>query len=105
MGSGNYLNGGRTLAPIDLYLKDYSGWTAITQLFPGVPTQRILTAGNYGYRIRKPGSASEYFLIANRSNADRWAMHSLDTGIAIWHVDEAVATMKSPSINRAQVLR
>jgi M6 family metalloprotease-like protein len=92
MGSGNYLNGGRTPAPIDLYLKDYSGWTAITELVPGAPTQRTLTAGNYGYRIRKPGSSSEYFLIENRSNDDRWATHSPDKGIAIWHVDEAVTT-------------
>jgi hypothetical protein len=92
MGSGNYLNGGRTPAPIDLYLKDYSGWTAITELVPGAPTQRTLTAGNYGYRIRKPGSGTEYFLIENRSNADRWATHSPDKGIAIWHVDEAVTT-------------
>lgn len=92
MGSGNYLNGGRTPAPIDLYLKDYSGWTAITDLVPGAPTQRTLTAGNNGYRIRKPGSVTEYFLIENRSDDDRWAAHSPDKGIAVWHVDEAVTT-------------
>lgn len=92
MGSGNYLNGGRTPAPIDLYLKDYSGWTSITELVPGAPMQRTLTAGNHGYRIRKPGNSSEYFLIENRSNDDRWAAHSPDKGIAIWHVDEAVTT-------------
>ena len=92
MGSGNYLNGGRTPAPIDLYLKDYSGWTTITELVPGAPSQRTLTAGNYGYRIRKAGSGTEYFLIENRSNADKWATHSPDKGIAIWHVDEAVTT-------------
>lgn len=92
MGSGNYLNGGRTPAPIDLYLKDFSGWASITDLTLNVVAQRSLTAGVYGYRIRKPGSSSEYFLIENRSDDDRWANHSPDKGIAVWHVDEAVTT-------------
>ncbi|CAA0088254.1 Uncharacterised protein [Halioglobus japonicus] len=92
MGSGNYLNGGRTPAPIDLYLKDFSGWATITDLSLNVTAQRSLTAGGDGYRIRKPGSSSEYFLIENRSDDDRWASYSPDKGIAIWHVDEAVTT-------------
>ena len=92
MGSGNYLNGGRTPAPIDLYLKDFSGWASITDLALDVATQRSLTAGGYGYRVRKPGSSTEYFLIENRSDDDRWANASPDKGIVVWHVDEAVTT-------------
>ncbi len=92
MGSGNYLNGGRTPAPIDLYLKDFSGWASITDLPLDVATRRSLTADGYGFRIRKPGSSTEYFLLENRSDADRWASHCPDRGIAIWHVDEAVTT-------------
>jgi M6 family metalloprotease-like protein len=92
MGSGNYLNGGRTPAPIDLYLKDFSGWASITDLSLNVASQGSLTAGGYGYRIRKPGSAGEYFLLENRSDEDRWANHAPDKGLMIWHVDEAVTT-------------
>ncbi len=92
MGSGNYLNGGKTPAPIDLYLKDFSGWASIEDLALNVPAQRSLTAGGYGYRIRKPGSSTEYFLIENRSDDDRWANYSPDKGIAVWHVDESVTT-------------
>ncbi|MCB1689560.1 MAG: M6 family metalloprotease domain-containing protein [Halioglobus sp.] len=92
MGSGNYLNGGRTPAPIDLYLRDYSGWATITDLALNSPTQRSLMAGGHGYRIRKPGSSAEYFLVENRSDDDRWSNHAPDKGIAIWHVDESVTT-------------
>ena len=92
MGSGNYLNGGRTPAPIDLYLKDISGWAAITDLALNVPLQGSLAAGGYGYRVRKPGSSTEYFLIENRSDDDRWSGYAPDRGIVIWHVDEAVTT-------------
>ena len=92
MGSGNYLNGGRTPAPIDLYLKEFSGWATITDLSLNVATQQSLTAGGHGYRLRKPGNSAEYFLIENRSDDDRWASHAPDKGIVIWHVDEAVTT-------------
>jgi M6 family metalloprotease-like protein len=92
MGSGNYLNGGRTPAPIDLYLKDFSGWATISDLALNVATQQSLTAGGHGYRLRKPGNNTEYFLIENRSDDDRWATHAPDKGIVIWHVDEAVTT-------------
>jgi len=92
MGSGNFLNGGRTPAPIDLYLKDFSGWATITDLPLDVATERSLAADGYGYRIRKPASSTEYFLIENRSNDDRWANSSPAKGIVVWHVDEAVTT-------------
>jgi M6 family metalloprotease-like protein len=93
MGSGNYLNSQKTPAPIDLYLKDYSGWANITDISPTQSLDDVLPAtGNRGYRIRKPGSTTEYFLIENRGAGDKWATYCRDNGIAIWHVDEAVTT-------------
>ncbi len=92
MGSGNHLNGGRSPAPIDLYLKDVSGWAniidvaAADQFDVGMPS-----TGNRGYRIRKPGQNTEYFLVENRGPGDKWAQHCPDQGIAIWHIDEAVS--------------
>ncbi len=91
MGSGNFQNGGRTPAPINLYLKSVSGWGNITDLTPGTLLDTVLpSTGNVGYRIRKPGRATEYFLAENRGTGDKWTNGSLDRGIVIWHVDELV---------------
>jgi len=93
MGSGNHLNGGKTPAPIDLYLKDVSGWANITDITPTDSLDVSLpSTGNRGYRIRKPGTTTEYFLIENRGAGDKWSDFCRDKGIAIWHVDETVFT-------------
>jgi hypothetical protein len=93
MGSGNNLNSGKTPAPIDLYLKDISGWASITDVSTTQALEGTLSSvGNRGYRIRKPGTTSEYFLIENRGSGDKWANSCPDRGIAIWHIDEAVTT-------------
>jgi M6 family metalloprotease-like protein len=91
MGSANYLNGGRTPAPINLYLKEVSGWATITD-FTADQTLNVSlpSTGNIGYRIRKPGTQSEYFVVENRGEGDKWAAFCKDKGIAIWHIDEAV---------------
>jgi M6 family metalloprotease-like protein len=91
MGSANHLNGGRTPGPINLYLKETSGWATITE-FTSTQTLTVSlpSTGNVGYRIRKPGSSTEYFLIENRGAGDKWAAACKDKGIAIWHVDEAI---------------
>ncbi len=92
MGSGNYNNGGRTPAPIDLYLKDASGWANITDITPSdVLTVSLPSTGNVGYRIYRPGSTTEYFLIENRGPGDKWADYAVDKGVAIWHADENVS--------------
>ncbi|NQW99053.1 M6 family metalloprotease domain-containing protein, partial [bacterium] len=91
MGWGNGLNSGRTPAPIDLYLKDVSGWANIIDIAPEDQFDAAMpSTGNLGYRIRKPGMATEYFLVENRGPGDRWAQYSPDQGIAIWHIDEVV---------------
>ena len=93
MGSGNYANDGKTPTPINLYLKDYTGWANIEEVAPTIPFDAILSStGNRGYRIRKPGTTTEYFLFENRGDGDKWAQHSPSKGIAIWHIDEAVTT-------------
>ncbi len=93
MGSGNWLNSQKTPAPIDLYLKDFSGWASITDLSPTVSLDAFLsTTGNSGYRIRKPGTTTQYFLVENRGVGDKWATYCPDKGLMIWHVDEAVTT-------------
>ncbi|MES2469657.1 MAG: M6 family metalloprotease domain-containing protein [Verrucomicrobiota bacterium] len=92
MGSGNFQNGGRTPAPINLYLKGISGWGNITDLTPGSLLDAALpSTGNVGYRIRKPGKAAEYFLFENRGTGDKWTTGALDKGIIAWHVDETVS--------------
>ncbi len=93
MGSANHLNGGRTPGPINLYLKETSGWATITDFTADQAfAVNLPSTGNIGYRIRKPGSLTEYFLIENRGAGDKWAAACKDKGIAIWHIDEAVNT-------------
>ncbi len=92
MGSGNFQNGGRTPAPINLYLKQVSGWANLTDLTPDQALDGSLpSTGNVGYRIRKPGLPTEYFLFENRGPGDKWTAGALDTGIIVWHVDELVS--------------
>lgn len=103
MAYGNHLNGGRTPAPIDLYLKDVSGWANITDLTAAQSLDvAIPSTGNRGYRIRMPGSATEYFLVENRGSGDKWASFCPDAGIAIWHVDEGVYGNSSQQRTPAQ---
>lgn len=93
MAAGNHVNQRRSPAPINLYLKDYSGWATITDLTPTQSLDAIVpSTGNYGYRIKKAGSNKEYFLVENRGTGDKWAAYCPDRGIAIWHIDENVVT-------------
>jgi len=93
MGSANHLDGGRTPGPINLYLKNVSGWATITDFNSTQHMEVTLpSTGNVGYRFRKPGSLTEYFLIENRGAGDKWATHCRDKGIAIWHIDEAITS-------------
>ncbi len=92
MGAGNYGNGGKTPAPLDLYLKDFSGWANITDLAVGQEIDVTLAStGNRGYRIRNSAATTDYFLVENRGTGDKWAAYCPDKGIAIWHVDENVS--------------
>ncbi|MEO7101303.1 MAG: M6 family metalloprotease domain-containing protein [Luteolibacter sp.] len=89
MGSGNYNNGGKTPSPIDAHLKDVVGWENVTEISTTDSLQVSLpTTGNVAYRLTKPGTDTEYFLVENRGSGDKWAQYSVDKGIAIWHIDE-----------------
>ncbi|MES2438608.1 MAG: M6 family metalloprotease domain-containing protein [Verrucomicrobiota bacterium] len=91
MGSGNYLNGGRTPSPINGYFKDLVGWATVRELTPTeFRTVSLRSTGNMAYRIRKPGTATEFFMVENRGDGDKWAEYSNDKGIAVWHIDERV---------------
>lgn len=91
MGSGNYLNGGKTPSPINMYLKEIVGWAKITDYTPDTSRAvSVFTTGNIGYRIRKPGTPTESFIVENRGEGDKWAQYSDDKGIIIWHVDETI---------------
>jgi M6 family metalloprotease-like protein len=91
MGGGNYNNGGRTPSPINGYFKDVSGWSNVVDITTSqFFTDALPTTNNEGYRIRKPGTTTEYFLIENRGTGDPWAQYSPDKGIMIWHIDETV---------------
>lgn len=91
MGSANHLNGGRTPGPINAYFKDLVGWANVQELEPtDYRTLYLSTTGNRTIRLRKPGSETEFYMVENRGNGDKWAAYSPDKGIAIWHVDAAV---------------
>lgn len=91
MGSGNYLNDGKTPAPINAYFKDLVGWAKVTDLKPtDHATKNLPTTGNVAYRISNPAAPSEYFVVENRGAGDKWAQYADDKGIIIWHVDEAI---------------
>lgn len=90
MGSGNHLDDGRTPSPINAYFKDIVGWGNVTDITTrDYTTVSLPTTGNVAYRIRKPESSTEYFVVENRGSGDKWARYSRDKGIAIWHIDEA----------------
>jgi M6 family metalloprotease-like protein len=92
MGSGNQLNRGRTPGPLNGFFKDIVGWGNLLDLTPeDFLTASLKTTGNTGYRIRKPDSSTEYFVVENRGDGDKWAQYSPDKGIAIWHIDETVS--------------
>ena len=103
MGSGNYQKGGRTPAPINLHLKDYSGWANITELAPTQSQDSALpSTGNRGYRIGRSGAATEYFLVENRGAGDKWADSCPDRGGSIWHIDENVTRDDSEQMTLSQ---
>jgi len=102
MGSGNFGNGGATPSPINGYFKDICGWAEVTDLTPSSSLEAILpSTGNRSYRIRKPGTSSEYFLIENRGSPDRWAGGVPDRGIMIWHIDERVVGNRNEQMTEA----
>ncbi|MGJ8654688.1 MAG: InlB B-repeat-containing protein, partial [Opitutaceae bacterium] len=102
MGSGNHLNSGRTPAPINGYFKDVSGWSNVADITAGqFLTATLPSTGNNGYRIRKPGTATEYFLVENRGSGDPWAQYTSDQGIVIWHIDEAVSGNNNEQMTEA----
>ena len=91
MGSGNYLNGGKTPSPINAYFKDIVGWAQISDITPKqVVNASLPTTGNVAYRISNPQVPTEYFMVENRGDGDKWARYSDDKGILIWHIDETI---------------
>lgn len=91
MGSGNHSNGGKTPTPLNAYFKDLVGWADIRDLTAAeYRTVSLPTTGNIAYRFLKPGTPSEFFIVENRGEGDKWASAAPDQGIAIWHIDDAV---------------
>ena len=92
MGSGNYLNGGKTPSPLNAYFKDIVGWANITDITPTqFKTASLPTKGNVAYRLRNPDPLTqESFFVENRGEGDKWAKYSDDKGIVIWHIDETM---------------
>ncbi|MEO5913987.1 MAG: M6 family metalloprotease domain-containing protein [Luteolibacter sp.] len=91
MGSGNYLNGGKTPSPINAYFKDIVGWGNVTDIAADeFLTASLPTTGNIAYRIFNNNISTEFFMVENRGNGDKWAQYSDDKGIAIWHIDETI---------------
>ena len=90
MGGGNYNNGGKTPSPLNAYFKDMVGWANVVDFTASqAALVDVPSTGNVAYRIRKPGLATEFFIVENRGEGDKWAGGSPDKGIAIWHIDDA----------------
>lgn len=91
MGSGSYNNGGKTPSPINAYFKSIVGWSNVKDVAADdLLTVAMPSTGNVAYRFSKPGTPTEYFILENRGDDDKWAAASPDKGIAIWHIDETV---------------
>lgn len=90
-GIGNFClmcYGGNNLNPVQVgaYLKNEAGWsTSLTNISPGITG--TLNAANNDFYIHSK-SPTEYFIIENRQKAGRDNFLP-DSGLAIWHVDEA----------------
>jgi M6 family metalloprotease-like protein len=86
MGSGNYLNYGKTPSPVCGYLRDLAGW--VDEVVPLEQSHRVEAVhGDYG-RLWKHDThlPNEYFLVENRSRLglDKYLPSS---GLAIYHCD------------------
>ncbi len=91
MGSGSYLNDGKTPSPINAYFKELVGWGNITDIAPTeFKTAKLPTRGNIAYRLLNPRLSTEFFVVENRGEGDKWAKYSEDKGILIWHIDETI---------------
>ncbi len=91
MGSGNLLDRGRTPAPINAYFKEIVGWAKVSEVSPlEFRTARLTTTGNVAVRVTNPLLETEFFMVENRGEGDKWAKFCQDTGILIWHVDETI---------------
>ena len=101
MGSGNYNNGGRTPSPINGYFKSIVGWSNVKNVTADdTVTVSMPSTGNVAYRFRKPGTPTEFFILENRGDGDKWAAASPDKGIAIWHIDETVTGNNDQDMTR-----
>ncbi len=91
MGSGNFLNDGKTPPPLNAYFKDLSGWGRITSVAPtDFVSASLPTTGNVAYKITNPNNPNEFFMVENRGDGDKWAQFADDKGIAIWHIDATI---------------
>jgi M6 family metalloprotease-like protein len=78
MNSGGY---GTNPVQVNAYLKLAAGWATVTDL--AAPDNGY----DHFYRYRRPGVATEYFLLENRQKTGRDA-NLPAAGIAVWHIDE-----------------
>jgi len=87
-----YGGSGTNPKQVDAYLKSAAGWATVTDLDGAAVQTGTLAAApasgyNSFYRYRRPGVATEYFILENRQKTGRDAGLP-SAGIAVWHVDE-----------------
>jgi M6 family metalloprotease-like protein len=86
-------NGGRRPAPLNPHFKNLAGWNTPIEI--NATTERTVTlptatpTAGVAYRFRKPGSLTESFIVENRNTNTRWIAAPLDTGVAVWHIDDS----------------
>jgi M6 family metalloprotease-like protein len=86
-------NGGRRPAPINPHFKDLVGWNTVTEIttdqIVNVTLPTATATAGVAYRVRKPNSLTESFIVENRSTSSKWIAAPLDTGVAVWHINDA----------------
>ena len=88
----NYGGHGTNPTQVSAYLKLAAGWATATDLdSTSNITGTLVAAPDSGYdhlyRFRRPGVATEYFLLENRQKTGRDS-NLPAAGIAVWHIDE-----------------
>lgn len=84
---------GKNPSQVCAYLKSASGWAEVIDVTPGeyleveLPSSSEPENDNVFYRVVKPATPTEYYLIENRQQVGRDRQLPAG-GIAIWHIDE-----------------
>lgn len=100
MGSGNNLNGGKSPASINGYLKMAKGWAKEADLTDAIKGIDISPKGDIIAKLKHPTNKTEYYIVETReknNGIDSFQSYLPSEGVMIWHVDELANPKGLPS--------